>query len=216
MVAAVALGFTLRRWRWSLPMALYLAGIGMRAAAGDGRRADAVSGSRRRGVVAARLHSAERVGGGRRDARPYARRQRAGRSRSRWRRGMCGCLTLRDRARAALRARRERASANRGGRTGGRAASRRGRGLLAPRGCCAGCRAGGVGALTLDETARRQGLEESAAARSRPAAPPPARPDARSFMKRLQISTGRPPPVTFFVGELSSLPSQTPVTRWPV
>ena len=35
----------------------------------------------------------------------------------------------------------------------------------------------------------------------------------RAAMNRLQISTGRPPPVTFFVGELSSLPSQTPATR---
>ena len=42
------------------------------------------------------------------------------------------------------------------------------------------------------------------------------RPWCAAFMKRLQISTGRPPPVIFLVGELSSLPSHTPVTRWPV
>jgi len=35
-------------------------------------------------------------------------------------------------------------------------------------------------------------------------------------MKRAHTSTGRPPPVAFFVGELSSLPSQTPVTRLAV
>jgi len=35
-------------------------------------------------------------------------------------------------------------------------------------------------------------------------------------MKRVQTSTGRPPPVAFLVGELSSLPSQTPVTRFDV
>src|SRR5438552_2279919 len=37
-----------------------------------------------------------------------------------------------------------------------------------------------------------------------------------TFMKRDQMSTGRAPPVAFLVGEESSLPSQTPVTRWPV
>jgi hypothetical protein len=31
-------------------------------------------------------------------------------------------------------------------------------------------------------------------------------------MKRLQMSTGRLPPDTFFVGEPSSLPSHTPAT----
>ena len=36
------------------------------------------------------------------------------------------------------------------------------------------------------------------------------------FMNLLQISTGNPPPVVFLVGEQSSLPSQTPATRWPV
>ena len=35
-------------------------------------------------------------------------------------------------------------------------------------------------------------------------------------MKRVQTSTGSPPPVAFLVGELSSLPSQTPVTSLPV
>src|SRR5260370_14502299 len=35
-------------------------------------------------------------------------------------------------------------------------------------------------------------------------------------MKRVQPSTGKPPPVAFLVGELSSLPSQTPVTRLAV
>src|SRR5579859_954927 len=34
-----------------------------------------------------------------------------------------------------------------------------------------------------------------------------------AFMKRVQTSTGRPPPVALLVGELSSFPSQTPVTR---
>src|SRR6266850_2288390 len=37
-----------------------------------------------------------------------------------------------------------------------------------------------------------------------------------TFMKRLHTSTGSPPPVAFLVGEESSLPSHTPVTRWPV
>ncbi len=37
-----------------------------------------------------------------------------------------------------------------------------------------------------------------------------------AFITRLQISTGMPPPVSFFIGVESSLPSQTPVTRWPV
>ena len=32
-------------------------------------------------------------------------------------------------------------------------------------------------------------------------------------MNRVHTSTGMPPPVIFRVGELSSLPSQTPVTR---
>src|SRR5258708_20620403 len=32
-------------------------------------------------------------------------------------------------------------------------------------------------------------------------------------MNRVHTSTGSPPPVAFLVGELSSLPSQTPVTR---
>ena len=35
-------------------------------------------------------------------------------------------------------------------------------------------------------------------------------------MKRVQTSTGKPPPVAFLVGELSSLPSHTPVTRLAV
>ena len=35
----------------------------------------------------------------------------------------------------------------------------------------------------------------------------------RGLHELLQISTGNPPPVVFFVGEQSSLPSQTPVTR---
>src|SRR6202035_58233 len=35
-------------------------------------------------------------------------------------------------------------------------------------------------------------------------------------MNRVQTSTGNPPPVVFLVGELSSLPSQTPVTRLAV
>ena len=35
-------------------------------------------------------------------------------------------------------------------------------------------------------------------------------------MKRLHTSTGSPPPVVLRVGELSSLPTQTPVTRWDV
>jgi hypothetical protein len=35
-------------------------------------------------------------------------------------------------------------------------------------------------------------------------------------MKRVQISTGNPPPVALLVGELSSFPSQTPVTRLAV
>ena len=35
-------------------------------------------------------------------------------------------------------------------------------------------------------------------------------------MNRLQMSTGRLPPVSLRVGELSSLPSQTPVTSVPV
>jgi len=36
------------------------------------------------------------------------------------------------------------------------------------------------------------------------------------FITRLQISTGRPPPVILRVGEESSLPSQTPATRCDV
>ena len=35
-------------------------------------------------------------------------------------------------------------------------------------------------------------------------------------MNLLQTSTGMPPPVVFLVGEPSSLPSQTPVTRCEV
>ena len=42
------------------------------------------------------------------------------------------------------------------------------------------------------------------------------RPWWAAFMKRLQMSTGMPLPVSFLVGELSSLPSHTPVTRCPV
>ncbi len=42
------------------------------------------------------------------------------------------------------------------------------------------------------------------------------RPWCAAFMKRVHTSTGRPPPVIFLVGELSSLPSHTPVTRCPV
>jgi len=37
-----------------------------------------------------------------------------------------------------------------------------------------------------------------------------------TFITRLQISTGRPPPVSLRVGEESSLPSHTPVTRCAV
>ena len=37
-----------------------------------------------------------------------------------------------------------------------------------------------------------------------------------NLMNRLQISTGKPPPVTCFVDVPSSLPSQTPVTRCAV
>src|SRR5262249_14420821 len=44
----------------------------------------------------------------------------------------------------------------------------------------------------------------------RPAGDTPCR---AAFRKRLQISTGRLPPDAFFVGEPSSLPSQTPATR---
>jgi hypothetical protein len=35
-------------------------------------------------------------------------------------------------------------------------------------------------------------------------------------MKRLQISTGSPPPVSLRIGVPSSLPSHTPVTRFAV
>src|SRR5271165_1749069 len=38
-------------------------------------------------------------------------------------------------------------------------------------------------------------------------------PSCAAFMNRLQISTGRLPPETFFVGLLSSLPSHTAATR---
>jgi hypothetical protein len=37
-----------------------------------------------------------------------------------------------------------------------------------------------------------------------------------TFITRLQISTGSPPPVALRVGEESSLPIQTPVMRWLV
>ena len=42
------------------------------------------------------------------------------------------------------------------------------------------------------------------------------RPWCAAVMKRLQMSAGMAPPVSFLVDELSSLPSQTPATRWPV
>jgi len=38
----------------------------------------------------------------------------------------------------------------------------------------------------------------------------------RGFHESVQTSTGKPPPVAFLVGELSSLPSQMPVTRLAV
>src|SRR5260370_36077120 len=41
-------------------------------------------------------------------------------------------------------------------------------------------------------------------------------PSCAAFIKRLQISTGRLPPETFLVGVPSSLPSQTPATRYEV
>lgn len=37
-----------------------------------------------------------------------------------------------------------------------------------------------------------------------------------AFMKRAQISAGRPPPVIFLVGEESSFPSHTPATSCAV
>ena len=42
------------------------------------------------------------------------------------------------------------------------------------------------------------------------------RPSWISAITACQISAGRPPPVTPFSGLLSSLPSHTPVTYWPV
>ncbi len=38
-------------------------------------------------------------------------------------------------------------------------------------------------------------------------------PRMASTMKACQVRAGSVPPVTFFMGALSSLPSQTPVTR---
>src|SRR5208282_3925621 len=46
-----------------------------------------------------------------------------------------------------------------------------------------------------------------------PGRPATGTPSCAARMNRLQISTGRLPPDTFLVGELSSLPSQTPATR---
>ncbi len=74
-------------------------------------------------------------------------------------------------------------------------------------------RAGGDG---IDEAPRA----DPSRGRGSKSPPPPGRlrPEAlmRRRMKRVQMSTGMPPPVSFLVGELSSLPSQTPVTRLPV
>src|SRR5262249_35231273 len=53
-------------------------------------------------------------------------------------------------------------------------------------------------------------------ARLRPGRAATATPWCATFITRLQMSTGRPPPVALRVGEESSLPIQTPVMRWAV
>src|SRR6266849_2856828 len=73
--------------------------------------------------------------------------------------------------------------------------------------------AGGVGSVGTNAGGK---TEASDGPPDRPGRPATGTPWCALFISRLQISTGRPPPVAFLVGEESSLPSQTPVTRGAV
>jgi DHA1 family bicyclomycin/chloramphenicol resistance-like MFS transporter len=75
MILVVALGWT-SSVGILVAIALYLFGLGLHRAAGDGRRADAVSGAGRGGVVLVRFRAAVLVRRRRRSGRSNARRQR--------------------------------------------------------------------------------------------------------------------------------------------
>src|SRR5260221_8385072 len=95
----------------------------------------------------------------------------------------------------------------------GRTEVRVGAGLAAPLAACGAVAVGGEGALTCEAVCTRfenkpLDCEFGSAATGTPW--------WAARMKRVQTATGNPPPVAFLVGELSSLPSQTPVTRLAV
>ena len=212
MVAAVAFGLTSSHVARSCRWRVYLAGLGMVLPQGIAGATDAVSGTRRRCVVAVRLCAASSVA------------------------ALCGAVVgwlLGQSAWPLARGCRHdglRHAVGSGWRREGvrRAAAKALRSAPAEK---------RVEQPAVERRRCRWSLRRS----PRPAAPPPAvsaaslrrrrirrtgcRADAPGRlatgtpwcaprMNRLQISTGRPPPVACLVGVPSSLPSQTPVTRW--
>src|SRR5882672_2603133 len=97
-------------------------------------------------------------------------------------------------------------------------------------GCCCGALgvlptgAGGVGTFAGGATpdgvtpdgVTPDGVTEASAGPPMPGSAATGTPWCAAFMNRDQISTGKPPPVAFLVGEESSLPIQTPATRCAV